>query len=122
MQAGDGVAGQGRAQRERIEVAADELLAAEGCGGNGSPEACPLDLGGLSTGGPRIGGLLGECDHLVGMGDHRDVAARDFNRARTHALGEVTLGLGRDGLIVGRHHVPRRQRLPRRDTHHVSES
>ena len=60
----------------------------------------------------RLGGCLGELDDILWVRHHRHMTTRDFNGRRSHALGEETLGIGRDGLIVGRHHVPGRQRLP----------
>jgi len=35
------------------------------------------------------------------------LAGRDLDRRRPHALGELALGVGRDGLVARRDHVPR---------------
>ena len=64
---------------------------------------------------------LDELQHVIGVGDHRHVIRRDFDRGGTHALGEQTLGIGRDRLIAIGDHVPGRQRFPGRDTHHLLE-
>ena len=54
----------------------------------------------LARGPDGFGGGLDELSHVVGMGDHGHVAGRDFDRRGVHPLGELPLGLGRDGLVV----------------------
>ena len=46
------------------------------------------------------GRRLDELQHVIGVGDHRHVVRRDFDGGGTHALGEQTLGIGRDRLIA----------------------
>src|SRR3954465_2738338 len=43
---------------------------------------------------------LDELHHVIGAGDHRHVVRRDFDGGGIHALGEQTLGVGRDRLIA----------------------
>jgi hypothetical protein len=53
-------------------------------------------MGGLDG----FGGGLDELGHVIGVGDHRYVAGRDFDGGGPHALGELPLGIGRDRLIT----------------------
>src|SRR5271169_5595163 len=63
----------------------------------------PADLGlrGLSGG-------LDEGQHVLWVGDHRDVVRRHLDGGGAHAGGELALGFGRDGLIAGGDEEPRR--------------
>ena len=62
-------------------------------------------LSGLSI--PSCSGLLDgfgsgpdEARHVLGVRDHNQMACRDFDGRGAHALGELALGVSRDGLIV----------------------
>jgi hypothetical protein len=58
-------------------------------------------------------GLEDEVGDHVRVGDHRDVRRRDLNGGRVGSLRHESLRCGRDGVIVARHEIPRRNRLPR---------
>src|SRR6478735_3684337 len=62
----------------------------------------------------RGDGCLDEGSDLIGMGGHHHVARGDLDDRGAHALREQPLGVRRDGLVLLRDHVPRRQVLPRR--------
>ena len=51
--------------------------------------------------------------HLLRMRHQREVAGVELDRGRVHALGEEALEVGIDGLVVLRHRVPGRLRVPR---------
>jgi HxlR-like helix-turn-helix len=83
----------------QIQVGGDPPKAAE-------PKAVPSVR--LTGGLDGFGGGLDELRHLVGVRDHRYVTGLDFDGGCAHALGELALGVGRDGLIVLGHQVPGR--------------
>ena len=61
--------------------------------------SCPPPKG-LIRGLDSLGSRLDELRHVIGVGDHRHVVRRDFDGGGAHAGGELTLGIGRDGLIA----------------------
>ena len=56
-----------------------------------------------------FGGSLDELHHVVRVRDHGHVVGGDFDRGGPHALGELALGVGRDGLIALGDQEPGRQ-------------
>ena len=44
-------------------------------------------------------------DHVVGVGDHRDVSRGELDRGRAHALRELAFRIGRDHFVPLGHHV-----------------
>jgi hypothetical protein len=54
----------------------------------------------LAGGLDGLGGGLDELGHVVGMGDHRQVAGWDFRGGGTHPRAELPFGVGRDDLVV----------------------
>jgi hypothetical protein len=77
---------------------------------------------GLGAGRHRVDRGLDDLRHVVGVGDHRDVIRRDLDGGRAHALGKLSLGIGWNRLVTIGDKEPRRQRLPRRRTHHLPKS
>src|SRR5207245_307078 len=72
--------------------------------------------------GTGFGCRLDEVGHFGWVGDHGDMAGRDFDRGRAHAAGEQALAVWRYGLVLRGDEIPARQRLPGRHAHHVVES
>jgi hypothetical protein len=67
------------------------------------------------------GCLLDQIGHFRGVRHHGKVTGRNLHGGRSHATREQPLGIGWDRLILRGDQIPRRQRLPGGNTHHVGE-